>query len=298
MKKTKIWVLTGASLLILGALVWVIAMSALKWDFYALDTTEYTPMHYAPQEGEQITAAELDIDSFSVVVQSGETLSLDYYEADDSEVEIKVEDGILKVHETREFKLFNMYEFKRIKYKYVLTLPDGMALSVKNTNSTLELRGVDMGTVVVRSANADFAAYNCKFESLTIDGTNADVKLDGCETETLSVYSTNLDLSAVRLTAALVETRGTNTDVSICDSTCDTITMQGTNADYEFERVRVDSLFAKATNLDAEFALLGDGAEYTIETHGRDLPKTQVGTTDKKIVLSGTNNSVHLRFVA
>lgn len=41
MKKTKIWVLTGASLLILGALVWVIAMSALKWDFYALDTTEY-----------------------------------------------------------------------------------------------------------------------------------------------------------------------------------------------------------------------------------------------------------------
>ena len=59
MKKTKIWVLTGASLLILGALVWVIAMSALKWDFYALDTTEYTPMHYAPQEGEQIAISSL-----------------------------------------------------------------------------------------------------------------------------------------------------------------------------------------------------------------------------------------------
>lgn len=294
------WLFGAAALILAGGIVFVVAMSSLNWDFYKLDTTEYEAKTFAASELEsnQIRAVELKVDSFPVTVTSGDALTLNYYEASDSEVAVTVENDILKVNETYNYNFFtsSWFNFGRFKKKYELTVPNGMLINFSGTNSSLNLTGITAQNIMVKSTNADIKLTDCTVENLTVNSTNCDTELNGCTVENVEIRSTNLDLEISNSHVKKLETSGTNTDVEIYDTESSELNLHSTNADYLLSGITVNSLSLSGTNLDAKVLIRGVQSEYTVETHGRELPPVQTGTTDKKITLRGTNNDVLLRW--
>ncbi len=301
MKKTWVkWLIGAASLVLVGGIIFAAAMSALNWDFYRLDTTEYEAKTFdaSALEPNQIRAVELNVDSFPVVVTSGDAIALNYYEASDSEVVVTVEDDVLKINEKHDYNIFtsSWFNFGRLKKKYELTVPDGTPVNFSGTNSSANLSGITAQKMTFKSTNADIKLTDCNIETLVVYSTNCDVELNGCTVQNAEIMSTNLDLEIRNSRIETLESSGANADVEIHDTESVSMNLRSTNADFLLSGITVDTLSLKGTNLDANVLIRGIQSEYTVETHGHDMPPVQTGTTDKKITLRGTNNDVKLRW--
>lgn len=302
MKNLKGWIIAGSVLLIVGVVVWLLGMTIIDWDFYALDNTTYTQKSYEQQPDENITAIEIDFGS-GITVCRGDSVKFDYYERDKYPVDIELDGTTLKIKENRPNKIFHfgMFDLKGLRNKNVLTVPNGIELTVDSVNANIKLDGVTLKSLTVDGTNFDLWMKDCVVEGgLSVDSTNFDLEMSATTVKgNLGIKSTNFD---GEIDGCVVEgaftLHSTNCDMSVNRFIAKSAEIRSTNADIELDRLTVDDLTMHATNLDAEIEIVGDKADYTIKCNGRRLPAQQTGTTDKFINLSGTNNHVDLRFVA
>lgn len=315
-KAYKKLLIAAISLCVAGVLVFVIGMSVIGWDFYKLDTAEYTANSYVPEV--EVSSFELDVESFPVIVRRGDAVSLDYYEASDSKVTVETVDGVLKVRERQSHNPFkSMFNIGRLKHKYVLTVVDGSAMTISGGGSVnVSFEGLHVSSLVIDTPNADVDFNSCGIETLLIKATNLNADIRGCEIAeiempnicncSLNMYdcsglsitadSTNLDIEVKNFNYDIIALSGVNIDFTAYAVNSKSITVAGTNTDVDLFGTTVDSLALRGVNLDAEIVVVGRAAEYGIFSDGRGLPQSRPGTTDKSITLSGVNNDVELRF--
>lgn len=278
MKRTSKILAVGAAVLIIGIVVWVIGMSIIGWNFSRLDNAKYTARSYACED--EVKSISITISSFPLTVKKGDRVSLDYYEADNSEVFVEEKDGVLSVVENYKYRPFSggLFNVGRISHKFTLTVVSGTKLEIKGNNSDVSIEDTDFDEFSMNSTNADIRFTRVQFGKLNIKATNCDIELNGCKASDMTVKSTNLDITAKN-----------------CEF--DSVEVDGTNVDCELESLRLDTLSVMAVNLDADIEIVGNQSEYTVKTTGRGMPANRTGTTDKLIKLSGTNNDVNLKFV-
>ena len=255
MSAIKKWIIAGVALILAGGLVFALGMSMLDWDFYELDTTQYEAKSYASEADDIISRVEIDVESFPIVVQSGEKVSLEYYDTDDSDVRVAVNSGVLSVYEDSHFNLFkrSMFQLKRIKLKYVLTIPDGTELSVSGANGNVKLNGVSAQSVRIDSTNADVVLADCVVNDLQIASTNADVVLRSCRGNTVVVGGTNLDLAMSDCNFASLQSKSTNGEVEMKSTVCPSVTLRAVNADFSLQTNqalirRIETAYTQATS--------------------------------------------------
>lgn len=301
MKKTIKWVLAGAVLLLCGGLLFVGGMSALGWDFYRLDTTEYTEKSFeAAADAPQITRVELDIDSFPVVLTQGETVRLTYYEPSDGEATVSCENGVLSVKQKSDFRFWrnSWFQLKRNKYPYTLTLPEGMDVTLGGANARLRADGVRLGTLTVSVTNLSMEFTGVTLSSLSVRATNGDLEWSRVTAGDTEVTGTNLDIEAQDCDFAALSVTGTNLDAEIGNTVAPVLNVRGTNADVTLNHVTADTISVRGTNLDAFVRVAGKAEDYSVLSDGRGLPAPRTGATDKSVSFSGTNNDVELYFTA
>lgn len=316
MKRTKKIFAVGAVILIIGVVVWVVGMSLIDWNFTRLDTTEYTAQSYTCEA--EVKSISVSLSSFPLTVKKGDSVSLDYYEADNSEVVIEEKDGVLSIMENYIYSPFKsgLFNVGRGSHKFVLTVVSCSAFEIKGSNSNVTFDGVVFEEFSIDSVNADISFTNVEFGKLNMDVSNGDIEFNNCTAGVISIVGINSDCEFKRVTADSASVRIRNADINMdgckvsdlkVDSTnlditvksCEfkTVVLDGTNADCELSRVVLDKLSIDASNLDAEIEIVGKESEYTVRTKGRNMPSDRTGTTDKLIELSGTNNDVELKFV-
>lgn len=298
MKKVKKSILIATLSIVAGVLLFVIGMSVVGWDFQKFDATEYTAKRYEAQSGERITEISLDVSSFPIVVKAGDAVSLDYYEADNSEVSVSAEGGTLKVVEKYKFDPFRtgLFNFSRHNHKFVLTVPDNSDIVLKGANCDIEATGITLGEFNLNVTNLDMVFTDCAFGAISVNSTNIDMTFVRCSAPALNINSTNADIELDNCNVPAVAVNATNADVDIKNTTAQNIKLTATNGDYSLRSVAVDRLSLDAVNLDADITIVGKRAEYTVDTDGDDLPSKQIGTTDKMIYLEGINCDVKLSF--
>ncbi len=316
-KAFKKLLITAISFCAAGVLIFVIGMSVIGWDFYKLDTAEYTAKSYTPEA--VVSSFELDVESFPVIVKRGDAVSLDYYEASDSVVSVETVNGVLKVRERQSRNPFvNMFNIGRFKHKYVLTVVDGGDVSISGGTISVTLDGLQASSLSIDAPNADVEINACKFDSLRVKSSNldasifnseiADVKIYDClnvdlamsggSGRALAVEATNLDAALANINYDSMNFDGINVDISANGVIARSIKADGTNSDLELQSISADIIELKSVNLTAEIVVNGRAADYGIYGDGMDLPPSRPGATDKRITLTGVNNDVSLRFTA
>ncbi len=316
MKRVGKLIIIAAALALGGITAFIIGMSMLGWNFKKLDVTEYTAKVY--QTSDAVETVKLDVASFPVSIRNGEEMKLDYYEATNSEVSVVLEDGVLHVTEESDFNPFvtGLFNLGRADHPYVLTVPHGVELNLSGGNGNIKFADSELGNVTIDISNLDATFDNCtigdlslhannldlemrgsKFTGVTVNSANCDAEISNCGGESIYIDSTNLNVEFADIGFKAVTVTSTNADIDINTATAEKIDLEAVNADISLVKAKVDKLTVDSINLDAVVEIVGNRAEYTIVSHGNDLPSEQTGTTDKTVVISGTNNDVELRFI-
>lgn len=316
MKRTSKILLIATMIFAVGVLVWIVGMSILGWNFLRLDTTKYTAQSYSCQN--EVTRVSVDLSSFPLTVKNGDSVALDYYDADNSEVTVEEKDGALIVVEKYKYRPFKNGMFgglTRSSHKFELTVVSGMRFEIKGQADIL-VDGVDFEELSMTSVNANIRFANSKLGTLDMDIVNGDIEFSDCTVGTITLVGTNTDCEFDNLRAESVSVRTVNADVDINDckisdfkldatnidisaqhSEFRYVAVDGTNTDCGLTEIKLDMLIVDSTNLSARIEIVGKESEYTVTTEGSRMPTNRVGTTDKLIKLSGTNNSVKLKFI-
>lgn len=299
MTRTQKWLFAAMCLFLVGAVVFVCGMSALKWNFYKMDATKYTQKEFLLSPEQSLEKVELNVDSFPVRIVAGEEIKLSYYEASDANVSVSFADGVLNVKEDYKYNPFKngLFNLGRGKHKYVLSVPQGMPIVFGGKSLDLSMTGLQNVAVSLDGGNADLSFTDCTFSDFTVKSKNADITLRRCRGENAAIRATNLDIEVEHCDFTSMQIQSTNADVEIDYGTYGALSVSGTNGDYDIKDLAVHTLSVHATNLDASIRIAGNKEDYTIQSSGKNLPREQTGTTDKSITLSGTNNDVSLRFV-
>lgn len=278
MKRTRKIFAVGAAILIIGIVVWIVGMSIIDWNFNGLDTTKYTAKSFTCDA--EVKSISVSLSSFPLTVKKGDKVSLDYYEADNSEVFVEEKDGVLSIVENYKYKPFKsgLFNMGRSSHKFTLTIVSGAKLEIKGANSDVSIEDIDFEEFSMNSTNAEICFARVQFGKLNIDVPNCDIDMDDCKASDMIVDATNIDIT-----------------VKNCEF--DSVVIDGTNVDCELERVTLDKLSVDAVNLDADIVIVGIESEYTVQAKGRGMPTNRTGTTDKLIELSAVNSDVELKFV-
>lgn len=283
--KAKKAVIAGITLLIIGVIVFICGMSALKWDFYALDTNVYEE-HTFTAEGD-INKLVLNVDSFNVTLVKGDVASITYYTTKTSDTTVEEADGAMTVNTHTEYDFFKegMFQLKRLKYKFVVTVPETVraveadvtdlsmelsdfsfdAMNMKVTNLNLTLNGCNITTVDLDCVNSNVNAENSVFNSLSIKSTNADIKIGDSKADAFVLDSVNVD-AIVNLNADSVDIKSTNADV--------------------FYNGAVENFKIHAVNLSGKATVNGTKSDYTVNNNGN----IQEGATSGKSVSADALN--------
>ncbi len=316
MKRTSKILAGGAVALLIGFIVWLVGMSLIDWNFYRLDTAKYTERSYVCES--EVKSISVSLSSFPLTIKKGDSVLLDYYEADNSEVFVEEKNGVLSVVEKYKYKPFSsgLFNVGRLTHKFSLTVASGAKLEINGSNSYIYISGVTFDEFSITGANADirFADVefgnlnmnvdnsdiefkNCTMGALSIIGVNTDCELNGSTIDSMSVRSANADIGMMNCKTSELNVNATNLEITADDCEFNSVVIDSTNADCELLRAALNKLKIDSTNLDAEIEITGTASEYTVKTKGRMMPAERIGTTDKLIELSGTNNDVTLKFV-
>ncbi len=125
-KGTKLCLLVATSLLVLGALVFVITMTANGWDFKKLNTSKVRTSTY--EIGEAFTGISVDVDTADVILlpsDDGKSRVV-CTEEERLSYSVFVQDGTLKVNLTDERKWYDHIQpFDFSSHKITVYLPQG-----------------------------------------------------------------------------------------------------------------------------------------------------------------------------
>lgn len=223
-KATKIWLIVGTSLVLLGIIVFGGAMAMLKWDFFKLTTRNYETNTYEISEDFDSVSINTDTADIVFVASDDEKCKIVCYEEEKMKHSVSVVDGKLSVSAVSTKK---WYDHINIGWSgnpmITVYLPKNKNISLSLKNST--------GRIALPS--------DITFESIDILGSTGDVECKasangmikikrstgGILLENISAGALDLWVSTGRVSAVSVNCTG---DVKLRTSTGD-VKLDGLN---------------------------------------------------------------------
>lgn len=301
-KKTKIWLVIAATLILVGGIIFAGVMTALKWDFIKLSTVKYETNNYEINENYKNVMIVTNTADIEFVVSENLKSTVACYEQKSVKHSVTVREDalVIEVIDTRKW-----YEYIGIFFgspKINISIPQGEygVLSIKSDTGDIEIpKNFKFENIAVSTSTGDIANYSSASESIEISTDTGDICVE-------NVLADMLDLS-VSTGKVIVSDVDCKCDVKINVSTgntnmtdvkCQNIISNGNTGDmslknviakkkYSIERstgrVKLDGcdaaeIFIKTDTGDITGSLLTDKVFITQTDTGRiDIPKTITG---------------------
>lgn len=242
-KKTKIWLILAASLVVIGAVIFGGAMNLLRWDFSLLSTLKYETNEYEIGEAFQHISVVTDTADVVFVPSEDSGTTVICHEQEKVKHSVRVEDGTLVIEliDTRKW-----YDHIGISFglpKLTVSLPAGEygnlsvqfrtcdveipenfrfeSMDIQGSTGDITNRASALGIVKLKTTTGDICVENMSADMLLLDVTTGDTQLRGIR---CSVVETNgdtgdLTMTDVVTTGVIVAYRTTgNIKLDKCDS--------------------------------------------------------------------------------
>ena len=274
-KAKKIWLITAASLLVLGCVMFVAAMTFLNWDFTKLSTSNYETSTHKISTGFRGISIKTNTADIIFVPTENTECSVECYEQENLKHSVTVEDEklVIRVEDTRKWYHFIGMGFD--SPKITVYLPRG-------TYDTLSIES-DTGDVEIPS---DFS-----FTSMDISEDTGDVRSLASVSGELRIRTSTGRIRLADITAGSMDLK-TSTgnviawnitcagDISISVSTgethlsavtCQNLSTTGSTGDLQLEQVVASGHFSiERSTGDVTFAD-ADAAEIFVDTDTGDV---------------------------
>lgn len=274
-KNIKLWLIIAAILMLLGSIVFVGAMSMIKWDFKKLGTSSFeTNTHELNEDFHNIRLKSNTADILFVPSENGECKVV-CYEETDAKHSVSVQDGTLTICVDNQKKWFQYIGIHTGTPKITLYLPKTEYGTLNIENST--------GAVVIPK--------NFQFEAMDISVTTGTVKNYASVTGSVNISSTTGAVTVESISAGALEISVTTGNVKasgiscqgdvsvnvstgrteLMDISCKRVVSTGNTGDITLRNVLAEEKFAiERSTGDVKFTN-SDAAEIFVKTDTGDV---------------------------
>lgn len=202
---TKICLIVGAVLIIVGLSIVAIAMTVNHWDITKLSTIKYVTNTHSLNESFRDISIETDAAEILFVLSEDDRCKVICHEQENSLHRVSIQDGTLRIHEEDERKWYDHFGISFGSTRLTVYLPQ----------SSYEMLTVDAGTGKV-TLPRDFS-----FESMELNLSTGDVDTSASVSGIATVKATTGDIRVDGITAGTLSISVTTGKVTVSDVTCD-----------------------------------------------------------------------------
>lgn len=274
-KTTKIWVSVALALMLVGGIIFVVAMSAIGWDFTKLSTSKYETNRYALKESFQSVSVDIDTADIRFVAFEDNTAFVVCYEQEKVKHTVVLQDGVLKigVDDTRKW-----YEHIGIHFgspTVTVYMPQGNygALSIKSKTGDVEIaKDFQFESLDISENTGDVINYASATGAMKIKTSTGNIFVENVSASSLelSVSTGNVTVAGVSSTGD-VNIRVSTGKTSATNLTCKSFISNGSTGDIILKNVIATERFSiERSTGDVRFDGC-DAAEIYVETDTGDV---------------------------
>ncbi|MBE6714592.1 MAG: DUF4097 domain-containing protein [Ruminococcaceae bacterium] len=255
-RKTKIWLITASSLVVIGCMVFVGVMTVLKWDFTKLSTVKYETNDYEINEeykGISIVTKTADV---LFVPSEDSKASVVLREQENMRHSVAVRDGtlVIKVVDTRKW-----YDYVGINFgtpKITVYIPKGEygALSVSSSTGDVEIP-------------KDF-----KFESIDISESTGNVKNYACASELIKIKTSTGNIRVENVSAGALDLTVSTGGIYVSEVCCEgDVKIKASTGDADLTDVACRSVISMASTGDLSLKNVIASEKFSLERSTGDV---------------------------
>ena len=240
-KGTKIWLIVAASLIVLGAILFVGAMTMIKWNFTSLATDEYETNTHEIGENFENISIDTNTADVSFLPSESEGVRVVCYEDVKCKHKVEVINGTLTVaaEDTRQW--YDHISIFHRAPKIFVYLPEGAygSLTIKESTGDVEVpKDFSFTEAHVTLTTGDVRWSASVTDSLKLRSTTGKLSISDCSAETaeLSVTTGNVTVTGVSVTGD-VSLRVNTGKARLTDLTCRSLFSEGDTGDLVMKNV-------------------------------------------------------------
>lgn len=269
-KTAKIWLITAALLVIIGAVVFAAALFAYNGDFSKFSTAKYqTNTH---EISEEFTDISIDTDTANIVFLPSDDgkCKVECYERENEKHSVKVENGTLKITYVDEREWYEYIGINIGSSRVSVYLPVGeySSLKIKESTGNVTLTS-DFGfeMIDIKTSTGNVHCDAALAESVKIKTNTGNIEILGVECSSLDLKASTGNITASDIKCAgdiKIEVSTGNTKLS--SVSCEILTSKGDTGDILLKKVIASEKFTIETDTgDVDFNAC-DAAEIFVET--------------------------------
>lgn len=235
-RKSKVWMIVGALLSLLGVAIFTVAMCTVKWDFRKLSTVNFQTNSY------EITS------EFTSISLNGDTENIEFVksldgktkvvcnEEENSKHDVKVENGTLKIsrRDTNK-KLFDFISINFYESKVTVYLPEVVYKNLAINVST--------GDVIIPSG--------MQFENVDIKVSTGDVSFSGNAMNALKIVTSTGDITVSNASASSMSLTVSTGDVNVNNvNVINKVEIKTSTGDVKANNVNCNAFVSKSSTGD------------------------------------------------
>jgi DUF4097 and DUF4098 domain-containing protein YvlB len=271
----KVWLIVGAALLVLGALLFTVVMSINHWNFAKLCTTKYTTNAHEIQEAFTDIAVNTDTSDILFGVSDDNTCQVVCREEEKLSHSVCVVDGVLTIEQVDHRKWYEHIGINTGHSQITVYLPRSEygSLTVNATTADVALpRELGFENVEISLSTGDISSFAAVSQRAKFKASTGRIQVEGIKPEALdiSVTTGNITVSdaACRGDVNLSVTTG---KVQLTDMTCRNLCSTGRTGDLTLNNVTASGSFnLKYTTGDIGFTKC-DASEILCKTTTGDV---------------------------
>jgi hypothetical protein len=283
--RLKIVAAVGLLILVIGAILFSVGMSAAGWDFKKLDREQLTAAEFTTESA--VDTVTLD-GGWNYEVVRGESVRIDYFTSNLSDVSVTEATNpntgksalTLAEHSDRPWFYWVglVNGVARMDAKVVVTITEDVTLKVNGASVGLTAADQNFNAVTVEGSSADLNLTNVRIAGdLSVDGASADVNLKNVTAAKVNLKGSSLDLDYEGGEAGSVTLNGSSLDadmtgvavagqlyadgssihVTMENSSVREVRLDGSSADFDGKNIDLYALYAHGSSVDARLQLVG-----------------------------------------
>ncbi len=292
-KTTKVWLITAASLIVCGCVLFAGVMTILKWDFTKLSTTKYETNTY--EVGEAFDGISLNTDAADIVFALSDDGKCEVvcHEDKDAKHSVTVENNTLVINTNpKSWYYYIGLGFDSSKVTLYLPKSDYTSLLVDEDIGDIEIPHMfTFKNADISLSTGDVRFYGSVSETLKIKTTTGDIY-----TENISAGSLVLNVTTGKVTASGVACAGDLTvgvstgETILSDIRCKNLISNGSTGDISINNTIAEEKFSvKRSTGSVKFSSC-DAAEIFAETDTGDVTGSLL--SDKVFITESDTGSV------
>ncbi len=244
----KVWIIVASALILFGALIFVVVMTANNWDFRKLSTVKYETNTYEFDEEIRNISVDAKTTDIDVLPSTDGKTKLVCYEEQKIRHSVELKDAILTVQSTDERKWYELIGINFGTPKMTLYLPEREYGSLVITNSTGEVeiaKELKFDSIDVSLSTGHVDCYASAEGAIKISASTGHISLAGVSAEAVELSVSTGDIEADNIACSgefkITVTTG---DTELENVRCKSFSSTGDTGDISFENVTVEEKFS------------------------------------------------------